>query len=253
MSRGSPGLLGAIRIDIIRLHETWMEILFPRQLNPSRVLGKWMPETLPQKIGYYAWAAIGLPLVVIGYPMLLIGFATRFYAGKFDSAATRLGIIGVVLVSVVVWGGLTVLARIRLPFDGFMAVLAASAVATVAAGLAVLFSRVGGRATTVLLAYPAAMTALFLPPIVAAISYQPLGSIILPASYDLAAWILANPLRVGGINEYFHAAGNLETFGEDFGLPGLGYVLMWLAISVPLGWGLGLLVALANLIRPKND
>ncbi len=253
MSSGSPGLFGAIWIDIIRLHETWMEILFPRQLNPSRVLGKWMPETLPEKIGYYGWAAIGLPLVVIGYPLLLIGFATRFYAGKFDSAATRLGIIGVLLVSVVVWGGLTLLARIRLPFDGFMAVLAASAVATVAAGLAVFFSRIGGRGTSVLLAYPAAMTALFLPPVVAAISYEPLGSIILPASYDLAVWILANPLSIGGINEYIHATGNLDTFGEDLGLPGLGYVLMWLAISVPLGWGLGLLVALANLIRPKDD
>lgn len=253
MSRGSPGLFGAIRIDIIRLHETWMEILFPRQLNPSKVLGKWMPETLPEKIGYYGWAAIGLPLVVIGYPLLLIGFATRFYARKFDSAATRLGIIGVLLVSVVVWGGLTALARIRLPFDGFMAVLAASVVATVAAGLAAFFSRVGGRGTSVLLAYPAAMTALFLPPVVAAISYEPLGSIILPASYDLAVWILANPLSIGGINEYIHATGNLETYGEDLGLPGLGYVLMWLAISVPLGWGLGLLVALANVIRPKDD
>jgi len=246
-------LFGAIRIDIIRLHETWMEILFPRQLNPSKVLGKWMPETLPEKIGYYGWAAIGLPLVVIGYPLLLIGFATRFYARKFDSAATRLGIIGVLLVSVVVWGGLTALARIQLPFGGFMAVLAASVVATVAAGLAAFFSRVGGRGTSVLLAYPAAMTALFLPPVVAAISYEPLGSIILPASYDLAVWILANPLSIGGINEYIHATGNLETYGEDLGLPGLGYVLMWLAISVPLGWGLGLLVALANVIRPKDD
>ncbi|MGM0604389.1 MAG: hypothetical protein ACQETB_01825 [Halobacteriota archaeon] len=253
MSRGSPGLLGAIRIDIIRLHETWMEVVFPRQLNPSQVLGKWKPESPLQKISYYGWGGLGLPLVMIGYPLLLVGFATRYYAGKFNTAATRLGILGVLLVSILVWGALSAVAHLQLSADGFLAVVAASVVATFAAGLAVLFARVGGRGTTVVFAYPAAMTALFLPPIVAAISYEPWGSIILPASYDLAVWILANPLRVAGVNEILHSMGNLDTFGEQYGLPGLGYVLMWLGISIPLGWGLGALVALANLIRPKND
>lgn len=253
MSRGSPGLIGAIRIDIIRLYETWMEVLFPRQLNPSQVLGKWKPETAPQKAGYYGWGALGLPLVLVGYPLLLVGFATRFYAAKFNTAATRLGILGVILVSVIVWGALSAVAHFQLSSAGFIAVFAASVVATFASGLAVFFSRVGGRITTVVLAYPAAMTALFLPPVVAAISYPPLGDIILPASYDFAAWMLSNPLSIGGLNEILRGAGDLDTFGEEYGLPGLGYVLMWLSIAVPLGWGLGLLVALANLIRPKNS
>jgi hypothetical protein len=107
MAQRSPGLIGAIRIDLTRLHETWMEVVFPRQLDPGHVLGKWKPETGVQTAGYYLWAAFGLPLVLIGYPLLLVGYATRFYAIKLDSAATRLGVIGAVLLSVVVWGVLS--------------------------------------------------------------------------------------------------------------------------------------------------
>ena len=43
----------------------------------------------------------------------------------------------------------------------------------------------------------------------------------------------------GTINEVLRGAFDLETFGEQWGLPGLGYVLMWIGISVPLGWFLG--------------
>ena len=244
MNGGSPGLLGAIRIDLVRLHETWMEVLFPRQLDPSQVLGKWKPETALQKIAYYGWGAIGLPLVAIAYPLLLVGFATRFYGGKLNSAATRLGIIGVVLVSVVVWGALSAIAWDQLPFEEFLAVAAASSVATVSAALAVFFSRIGGRATTVVFAYPAAMTALFLPPVVAALFTPVLQDVILDPSYQLAIVILDEVLYVGGINEYLR---------ENFTLEGVNYVFMWLGISIPIGWLLGLLVALANLIRPKSD
>jgi len=99
LERRTPGLLGAVRLDVLRLHETWMELLFPRQLDPSRVLGKWKPETTAQKAAYHAWAALGLPLVAIGYPLLLLGFATRYYADRLDSAATRLGLAGVVALS----------------------------------------------------------------------------------------------------------------------------------------------------------
>ena len=252
MAQRSPGLIGAIRIDLTRLHETWMEVVFPRQLDPGHVLGKWKPETGVQTAGYYLWAALGLPLVLIGYPLLLVGYGTRFYAAKLDSAATRLGIIGAVLVSVVVWGVLSAVASyqfgtvgtISLNAEGFLAVVAASVVATVSAVLAVLFSRVGGRGTSVLLAYPAAMTALFLPPVVAALFEPTLQEIIFPRSEELAKDILNGPLSIGGLNDIIR---------EQFTLEGVGYVLMWLSLSVPLGWFLGGLVAFANIIRPKDD
>jgi len=221
-----------------------MEVVFPRQLNPGHVLGKWKPETSVQKSGYYLWAALGLLPVLIGYPLLLVGFGTRYYAGKLDSAATRLGVVGAILLSVVVWGGLSVVARFQLSFEGFLAVVAASAVATVAAAAAVFFSRIGGRITSVVLAYPSAMTALFLPPVVAALYSPTLGEIIFPNSEELAIWILDTILVVGGLNDLLR---------EQFALEGIGYALMWFGLAIPVGWGLGLLVTFADLVRPKND
>jgi hypothetical protein len=239
------GLADAIRVDVSRLHATWMEVLFPRQLNPSRVLGRWRPESTGQKVSYYGWAMLGLPLVVLGYPLLLLGFATRFYAKKLDSATTRLGIVGVVGLSVVAWGLLTAAAWLRnFSFEGLVAVAAAGAVATVAAALAVVFSRIGGRFTTVLLAYPSAMTALFLPPVVAALYSPALANVVFPESTSIAIWILDNLLTVGDLNTYLR---------EEFALEGAAYVLMWFGIAVPVGWLLGGVVALADLIRPSND
>jgi hypothetical protein len=251
--RGQTGLVEALFLDVVRLHETWMEVVFPRQLDPSAVLGKWKPESTVQSVGYYLWAVLGAPLVAVAYPLLLVGFATRYYAAKLDSAVTRIGVAGAVLVAAVVWGTLTVITHLQLPFDAVIAVGAASAVAVVSAALAAGFSKLGGRFVSVLFAYPFAMTALFLPPVVAALVTPTLEELILPPSYDLARWILDTFLAVGGINEVLRGAFDLETFGEQWGLPGLGYVLMWIGISVPLGWFLGLLVALANLIRPTDD
>ena len=131
--------------------------------------------------------------------------------------------------------------------------LKASGILIVAAGLAAGFSKIGGRFVSVVFAYPFAMTAIFLPPVVAGLLTPSISNLVLDPSYDLAVWILDTFLSVGGINETLRGAFDLETFGEQWGVAGLGYVLMWLGISVPLGWFLGVLVALANLIRPKPD
>ena len=240
-----------MRMDVYRLHDMWMELLFPRQLDPSSVLGKWQPQSTVEKLGYYLWATLGTPLVVVGYPLLLVGVATRFYVGKLDSAVTRLGLLGAVAVVAIGWGGLTALSRVQLSQAAFLSVGGASIVATVSVVLSILFSRVDGNLTSVLLAYPFGLTALFLPPVVAALSYPPLESVILPASYQFARWILDTILWVGGIESWLRASFTLEEFGAAFGLPGLGYVLMWLGISFLLGWILGTLVTLADVIRPK--
>ncbi len=251
--RGQIGLVEALLLDVVRLHETWMEVVFPRQLDPSAVLGKWKPESTVQTVGYYLWAILGAPLVAVAYPLLLVGFATRYYAAKLDSAVTRFGVLGAVIVATVVWGSLTLLAHFQLPTEIMLVIGLASIVAVVSAGLAAGFSKVGGRFVSVFLAYPFAMTAIFLPPVVAAVITPAIGEIILPPSSELAQWILDTFLTVGGINETLQGAFDLDTFGQQWGAPGLGYVLMWIGISVPLGWFLGLLVALANLIRPKPD
>ncbi|WP_255190862.1 hypothetical protein [Natronobeatus ordinarius] len=241
---GGGGIVGAVKVDLERLHGAWMEIPFPRQRGRGHsVMGKWKPETTPQKIAYHAWSILGALGLLVLYPLTVLGFATRFYASKLDSTTTRLGVAGVTGLALVIWGALTVIAHLQLPFDAFLAVAAASAAAVVSTALAATFSKVGGRVTTVVLAYPFAMTAIFLPPVVAALVTPSLEPYVLDPSYDLAVWVLDNVLFVGGLNEFLRA---------NYELEGVAYAAMWVGFSFPLGWFLGFLVALANLARPSN-
>lgn len=235
------GLVGAVRTDLVRLYETWMELLFPRQRAPEHsVLGKWRPTTTRDTVVYRLWGAIGVPLVAVLYPLLLLGFATRFYSRRADSVETRLGLVGVVLLALVAWGALTALARLRFSTEGFLAVAAASAVAVVSAALAVVFHRVGGRFTTVVLAYPFAMTAVFLPPVVAAVfGLDPAG--VLPSTKDLARTVRdALPSAVS------------DPISDRFDFTKVTLVAIWVLISVPVGWLLGTVVTLADLVRPTG-
>lgn len=241
---GGGGVVGAVRTDVQRLHGAWMELVFPRQRGRSHsVMGKWKPETLVQKIGYYCWSTLGALGLVLLYPLTVIGLATRYYASKLDSTRTRLGVAGVTAIALLGWGTLTVIAHIQLEFGPFLAIAAASGVATVSTTLAAVFSKVGGRAVSVVLAYPFAMTALFLPPVVAALVTPSLEGVVLEPSYEFAVWALDNVLVVGGLNEFLRA---------NYELEGAAYAAMWVGISFPLGWFFGLVVALANLVRPSG-
>ncbi|QRV14916.1 hypothetical protein [Haloterrigena salifodinae] len=249
--RGGGGFVGAIKADVQRLHGAWMELVFPRQRGRGHsVMGKWKPETLPQKIGYNGWSILGLFGLLLLYPLTVIGLATRYYAAKLDSTRTRLGIVGVTGVALLGWGLLTVawgamsyMEQVDIPMNSVLAVAAASAVATVSTALAAACTKAGGRAVTVIFAYPFAMTALFLPPVVAALVTPSLHPYILDPSYEFAAWALDNVLAVGGVNEYLRS---------NYQLEGAAYAAMWLGISIPLGWFLGVVVALANLVRPSQ-
>ncbi|MCO8254000.1 hypothetical protein NKF26_09325 [Haladaptatus sp. AB618] len=246
MSRGTSqgGLIDAIRYDIAQLHTGWMALFFPRQRQQSHsVLGKWRPQSTSGKVAYSGWSIVGSFIVALLYPFVLFGFATRYYTSKIDRTAASLGVLGVILLSAVVWGGLAALAKYRFSTEGFYAVAAAGGVATVAAALAYLTSRYGGRITTVLFAYPFGMTAIFLPPVVAALYSPTLSNVIFPNSTNLAVWLLDNVLTYRNIDEVLRARFNLE---------GFAYVGMWFGIAVPVGWVLGFLVTLANLMRPKS-
>ena len=238
------GVVSGIRVDVRHLHDVWMGIAFPRQrMGAHNVLGRWRPQTPSGKFTYWSWYLIGAPLVFLLYPLVLVGFATRFYARGLGSTARRIGIIGVVVAVAVTWGVLTTVAFLQLPTGSFLAVAAAAVVATISAALAFGFGRIGGRGTTVLFAYPFAMTALFLPPVVAALVTPMLEPYILDPSYDFAVWLLNNPLAIGGINDFLW---------ENFTLEGYAYAAMWVGIAFPVGWLLGLLVTLADLVRPKG-
>lgn len=246
MSLGTSqgGLIDAVRYDIAQLHTGWMALFFPRQRQQSHsVLGKWRPQSTSGKVAYSGWSIVGSFIVALLYPFVLFGFATRYYTSKIDRTAASLGVLGVILLSAVVWGGLAALAKYRFSTEGFYAVAAAGGVATVTAALAYLTSRYGGRITTVLFAYPFGMTAIFLPPVVAALYSPTLSNVIFPNSTNLAVWLLDNVLTYRNIDEVLRARFNLE---------GLAYVGMWFGIAVPVGWVLGFLVTLANLMRPKS-
>jgi hypothetical protein len=240
------GVVDGIRVDVTRLHETWMELLFPRQRGAQHsVLGKWKPTTTGDKVKYRLWSAVGVPLVVFLYPLMLIGVAVRFYATQMDSLATRIGLGGTILVMTIVWGTLTALVRFQFGYGqvGVLAVLVASVTAVVSSALAFLCWRFGGRALTVLAAYPFAMTALLLPPVVASFYSEAVGAIVFTRSEQIAVVLL---------NQLFEPIGLKSTL-KQFDLEGLAFVGMWFGIAVPLGWLLGLLVALANLTRPGED
>ena len=247
MSAGNQqSIVAGLKYDLRRMHETWMEIVYPRQRGAAdTVLGKWRPDTQGAMALYRVWSAIGVPVVGIVYPFVLLGAMLRFGARGFDSASTRLGLVGVILVSIVVWGTLAAVGRFGMDLrsGGFVALVAAGGVATVSAALALTFKRVGGRAVTVALAYPFGVTAVFLPPVVAALYSPTIADLVLPGSDNLARWLLANVLDVGGIGQYLV---------ENFEREGAAYAIMWFGIAVPIGWLLGLLVTLADLVRPKE-
>jgi hypothetical protein len=242
---GGGGVVNGIKVDLQQLHEYWMAMLFPRQRRGGHsVLGRWTPKTTAGMIKYRLWSALGAFCVAVLYPLMLAGVMVRFYSRRVDVLLAWIGAFGVVIVTGLVWGGLAVLARLQLSQEGFAAVAAAAVVATVSAGIAALCTRVGGRATTVFLAYPAGVTAFFLPPVVAALFSPYLTQILFPQSEAVAIWLLDNVLVVGGINDLLR---------DRFELAGVGYVLMWFGIAVPLGWVLGFMVTLADLIRPKGS
>jgi hypothetical protein len=245
-SMGAPVLSSVVagaRYDLRTLHGLWMAVAFPQLRDSHPVMGRWRPETTGQAVAYRLWAAVGAVGLLVGYPLTVLGFAVRFYVRRFDRTTARLGVVGTVLLAVVVWGALTAVARLRFSAEGFLAVAAAGSVAVVSTVLALAFARVGGRGTTVLVAYPFAVVAVFLPPVVAALYSPTLAAVVFPESESLAIWLLDNVLVVGNLNTLVR---------ERFELVGLAYVGMWAGFAVPTGWLLGFVVTLANLVRPSD-
>jgi hypothetical protein len=191
------------------------------------------------------WSLLGWLVVFPVYPVVLAGFVIRFHVRRMDRFAKRVGIIGLIVTSLLLWASLTAGAYLRdFSADGIIALIAAGGVATISGVLARLCSRWRGRFISVFLAYPFGVTAVFLPPVVAALYSEMLAAVVFSRSDVLAIWILDSILAIGGLNTYLRAT---------FDLVGLAYVGMWFAIAIPVGWILGLVVALADLVRPARE
>jgi hypothetical protein len=221
----APSLASRVRVDLERLHAAWMDLAFPRQRDPHPVEGRPRPSTRLGRAAYRVWTALGLLALVVGYPLAVVGVVVRHQGRRLAAAADALGLAGLLVGSALVWAALTVVvARRPVPAAGVVAVAA----------------RVGGRPTTALVAAPLAVTAVFLPPAVAALYSPAVARVVLPTSDVLAVWMLDGPLSVAGVG---------ATLRARFDLVGLAYVGMWFGLAVPVGWGLGGLVALADVVR----
>jgi len=237
-------LVADVGYDLRRLHGLWMALLFPQLRDSHPVMSQWTPTTTWERVTYRMWAVVGALGLLVGYPVAVLGLLVRFHVRRFDRTATRLGAVGTVVLATLVWGGLTALARVRFSAEGFLAVAAAGTVAVISTALALLFRWLGGRGTTVFVAYPFAVVAVFLPPVVAALYSPTLADVVFPRSETLAIWLLDNVLAYRNLNTLVR---------QRFELAGLGYVAMWGGLAVPVGWAFGLLVTLANLVRPTAD
>jgi len=242
--RGTPSLWARVRADLSVLHDGWLTLGFPGRRDHHPALGEWAPSTAAGRAAFWLWAAAGVPVVAAVYPLALVGFAVRFYARRLFRTAVSLGRVGVAAGTAVAWSVFTAgVWLLDVPSEGVRAVAAGGAVAVASAVLSTTVARRGGRLATVAVAYPLGVTALFLPPVVAAFYWPPLADSVFPNSYALAVWLLDHPLSVAGVASFLR---------EQFRLAGVGYVGMWAGLATVVGWTLGSLVSLADLVRPAE-
>jgi hypothetical protein len=227
------------------LHGAWLDAGFRSRRTHHPATGEWAPSSTPGRVAFWLWSALGVPLVAAVYPLVLLGFAVRFSVRRLFRTAVSLGWLGVAVAATVAWSGLTAAVwLLDVPLVGVRAVAAGGAVAVPSAVLSLTIARRGGRLSTVLLAYPLGLTAVCLPPVVAAFYWPPLADRVFPSSYALAVWLLDNPLSVGGVASFLR---------DEFRLAGFGYVWMWVGLATVVGWTLGALVTLADVVRPRRS
>lgn len=240
------GVARSIRVDLGRLHAVWMRLLFDTALRDDySVVEGWQPGSNRERLSMWLWQALGVVPIAVTYPVSVLGVATRYYAHRLDRWTASLGLAGVTLVSMVAWAMLTVLTYLSpIAVEGLIAVAIAGVVATVSAVLAFLVNRHGGRGVRLALGYPLGVTALFLPPVVASLYSPTLASVVFPRSTSLAIVLLDTVLQVGGLAGFIRATFELE---------GVAYVAMWFGLAFPVGWLIGGIVSLGNVIRPAES
>lgn len=231
--------LAAAKIDLIRLLAAWRDIAFSRQTDEYSIQNRWRPDSLGEQFAFWAWSLLGAILISVIYPFAALGFWTRYVARQIDRIVAGLGVLVIIAAMAVLWGGLTALAWDQLPTTGFRAVLAASIVAIVSVGLSWMFARHGSQRLTLILAYPFAVAAIFVPPVTAALFAPAIGGGILAESELFAEWLLNNVVTVGDLS---------TTIRQQFELAGLAFIGMWFGFAIPVGWTFALLVSLANRI-----
>lgn len=228
--------------DIKKLHGVWMGILFSKYNDPHPVIGKYQPEGTIKKILYWFWAIIGIVTTVLSYPIVLVGLVLRIFTTSIAKVGTKLGITKTISMMAIVWASMIAGITYQYGFDNTLVLSISASIALVSLLISFYSYRNGGRKTTIIISYPAAYTAIFLPPVTAAI-LAPFGDPIINQSIRVAEYMLINWASTIGMEEWIRT---------NFELTGIYHAVMWFVISTIVGWITGLFIVISELIRPRN-
>lgn len=230
--------------DLTRLHEVWMELVFPRQRTYHRsVLGKWRPTTGIDRAKYYSWGMIGIAVLTVLYPALILGLVTRTTTQQLDAGVESLGLVGAGAVLTVAWGGVAALATVAMPARVGYYVVGACLLGLGSAGLIVWIAGARRSPSAALLLYPAGVTSVLLPPLAMLLFSGQVGGWVFPRDAAIAEVLLNNLAR---------AVGAERLLGQGPVLRGAVYALLWIVVALPAGVALERLVGFADTIRPEQ-
>jgi hypothetical protein len=143
---------------------------------------------------------------------------------------THMRSMGVVAgVTLLFWGISVIYGAFEYGTSGLVALIGASLIAVVTGAVATLFYLAPGRVKTVAITHPFAISTLFLPATVIALN-EPAFSGFLYDSALFAEFIINTFLAPIGLETFFRTT---------FDLNGSSYLVMWFAISFPVGWIFG--------------
>lgn len=208
-----------------------MSVLYPRQLNQHAVTGRWRPNSLVGTIGFRLWGVVSIPIVGISYTLFVLGMTLRYVVETTVAIAEKTGIGPTVIGFGLFWLGVSILLYNYIELEQTIPFAISAAVALVCLTVSILSQRRLGIAGTIFVSYPTAYNSVFLPPVTAAVTTSTgILAPVLPTSYAIAVVVL-NTLPTP-ISSFMRA-----TYEIDGG----GYLLMWVGISVAVGWTTGLL------------
>lgn len=225
--------------DVTTLHRFWMSILYKRQSNPHPVAGQFQPSGKGQKIVYFLWYSIGIPVSVAGYLLALLGQILKILVDRIAEKGENLGLDAALLVSAVAWTAVGLVIYFIYGQEDAVAFGISSTIAILSMIIAFVSRWYGTTKHTILISYPATYTAIFLPPISAALIVPEIADVVLPFSVDVTNAILNTPIFFEPLESILRTT---------FELQGISHLILWFSISTVLGWFTGVCVKLAELV-----
>lgn len=233
----------SIRRDIKTVHAYWISILFEKKNRPHPVAEEDIPTNRVQMSIYIIWSVLGYPVSVIGYLLAIAGNIIKIFVDRIVSKADDLGISNVFIFALIAWMIIGIVVFYLYGQEDAIAFAISSIISLLFLIISFVSREIGSAKTTVIISYPAAYTAVFLPPVSAALIVPEIASLVFPLSVDVVNYILDLPIVFDALENYLRSTFNLE---------GVSHLILWTLISVTLGWFTGISVKSAELVY-KDD